>query len=450
MGTAIDQLLALANATDRFSYPPEELRHIQLQAMNERFQDRKDRIKLLKHRAEAAGISAISQFSDMVPLLFPHTAYKSYPESFLTGEKWDRLCKWLETVSSYPITAVNAADINGIDDWIDQLEANGHYVSCSSGTTGKSAMLIASGQDAAWWRQDIANVFSWGSGVPQSRDYRMMGLAPVAAVPKNRIMGEALEDAFGDPDKEHYRLNMPPITVGQLVQMVVLRKKMTDGSALPEEIAALQDIGKERESALERAMHEAAEKLVRHRDEKLMLSGMWSSLYKVASLVRELGYSGKDFNPDNCIYVGGGLKRAQLPDDYQSFVHDTFNIPPQRNFQMYGMQEINTGMPRCNEGNRYHVPPWLVPLILDESGEHLLDHNGGNIEGRAAFFDISQDGSWGGVISGDKINIDFSPCKCGSASPSIADNITRYSDLKDGDDKIACSGTVDAYVRGIS
>ena len=82
-----------------------------------------------------------------------------------------------------------------------------------------------------------------------------------------------------------------------------------------------------------------------------------------------MGYSAKDFHPDNCIYVGGGLKRAQLPDDYQEFVHETFNIPADRNFQNYSMQELNSGMPRCQKGGRYHVPPWVVPFILNEDGD---------------------------------------------------------------------------------
>ena len=54
-----------------------------------------------------------------------------------------------------------------------------------------------------------------------------------------------------------------------------------------------------------------------------------------------------------------------------------------------------------------------------------------------------------GVISGDKIMVDYGRCECGSNSPSIRDNITRYSDLPGGD-KISCSGTIDAYVRGVS
>jgi hypothetical protein len=115
---------------------------------------------------------------------------------------------------------------------------------------------------------------------------------------------------------------------------------------------------------------------------------------------------------------------------------------------MYGMQEIQTSMPRCTTGGRYHIAPWLVPLVLDQRGEVLLPIEDGKVEGRAAFFDLSLDGRWGGVISGDKIELDYGPCECGARSPSIRDNIARFKDLE-GDDKITCSGTVDAYVRGV-
>jgi len=449
MGAAVDRLTRLVDAPDRFNIPFAELAAAQSAALNERFEERKDRIKLLAHRAREAGITQVRSREEMVPLLLPHTAYKSYPESFLIEGKWDRLSKWIGTVSSHPIAAVETGDITDIDEWIARLEARGHYVSCSSGTTGKSAMLIASDADMAWSRKDTVGVFSWGSGVKPARDRRMMGLAPIAHVPKNVVIAEAQRAAYGDPAKEAYRLKVPPITVGQLTRMVVLRKKMTEGSALPEEIAQFERTSRERQETLERAMQEAAQAVVSYRGDKLYVSGLWNALYQVARQVRELGYAAKDFHPDNCIYVGGGLKRAQLPPDYQQFVHETFNIPANRHFQNYSMQELNSGMPKCQRGGRYHVPPWMVPFILDEEGNTLLPHTGGEIEGRAAFFDLALDGRWGGVITGDKISLDLGPCACGNAGATVRDNIVRYADIK-GDDKIGCAGTVDAYVRGLS
>ena len=95
------------------------------------------------------------------------------------------------------------------------------------------------------------------------------------------------------------------------------------------------------------------------------------------------------------------------------------------------------------------VPPWIVPMVLNQNGDALLSGGSGDVEGRAAFFDLSLDGRWGGVITGDKISLSFDACACGNASPSIRDDIVRYADLE-GDDKIGCAGTVDAYVRGVS
>jgi len=451
MGAAADKLMGKVQADDRFDYSAQDVRELQVQALNERFQERKDTVKLLKLRAGEANISEIRAVEDVVPLLFPHTAYKSYPESFLMEERWDRLTKWLGTVSSHPITPIDLENVEGIDDWISRLEAVQHFISCSSGTTGKSAMLIASQKDMDWSKLDTVGVFNWGSGVKPEQDRKMIGCAPVASVPKNRAISEAQYAAFANPEWERFSYPVPPITVGSLTKMVVMRKKIADGTALPEDIAAFENTSKERQETLDRAIDIAAEEIIANRDKKLMVSGLWSGLYAVAKAVRDRGYSAKDFNPDNCIYVGGGLKRAQLPADYQEFVHGTFNIPDGRHFQNYSMQELNSGMPKCREGGRYHVPPWIVPMILDKQGDTLLpyDINGGEIEGRAAFFDLALDGRWGGVITGDKIALDYSPCACGNKGPSIRDNIARFADLE-GDDKIGCAGTVDAYVRGLS
>ena len=68
-------------------------------------------------------------------------------------------------------------------------------------------------------------------------------------------------------------------------------------------------------------------------------------------------------------------------------------------------------MPRCQKGGRYHVPPWIVPMVLNKDGDALLPHAGGEVEGRAAFFDLSLDGRWGGVITGDKISLDLGPVR---------------------------------------
>jgi hypothetical protein len=449
MGEAADQLTRLVEVEHRYDIASKELRETQIAAMNERFQARKDRIKLVGHRAKEAKISELRSFEDVVKLLLPHTAYKSYPENFLLGKRWDRMAKWLDTVATYrvPLERVSAAE--DVDHWINQLTDNGFFVSCSSGTTGKSAMLVASQKDMDWCKKEAVATYSWGSGVKPAQDRRIFGMAPVAHVARNLVTGDAYTAALQDPNFERFAYPVPPITVGGLTQMVELRRTIADGTAKPEDIAAFEKITVARQETVDAAVGITAQAVVDARKSKLHVSGLWSGLYAVAKAVREMGYSAKDFNPDNSIYVGGGLKRAKLPDDYREFVYETFNIQAERNYQNYSMQELHTGMPRCRVGGRYHVPPWVVPLLLNKSGDDLLPVTDGEHEGRAAFFDLSIDGRWGGVISGDKISMDFSPCACGNKGPSIRDNITRYADLE-GDDKIGCSGTVDAYVRGVA
>jgi hypothetical protein len=449
MGAVADKLTNLVDDQGRYNIPFSELREAQVEAMNERFQERKDKIKLLRHRAEEAEIDEIHHREDVAQLLLPHTAYKSYPESFLMDERWDRLGKWLDTVSTHRVPKLDPDMISGVDDWIDKLQDGGHFVACSSGTTGKSAMLPASAADMQWLKREAPQAYAWGSGVALDRSRRMFGLAAIAKVARNEATGEAYTAALQDPNHERFHYPVPPITVGGLTQMVVARKKIADGTILPDELAEFERISAERAKWVEDAVGVTAQALVEARHDKLHVTGLWKGLYDVAVAVRALGYSAKDFNPENSIYVGGGLKRAKLPDDYREFVYETFNIQPERNYQNYSMQELHSGMPRCQAGGRYHLPPWLVPLIMDKPGDALLPIESGEYEGRAAFFDLSIDGRWGGVISGDKVSIDFSPCACGARGPSIRDNVTRYADLE-GDDKIGCAGTVDAYVRGVA
>jgi hypothetical protein len=230
--------------------------------------------------------------------------------------------------------------------------------------------------------------------------------------------------------------------------MIVLRKKIADGTAKPTEIAYFEAQAAERQKAIESSIEQAAEALIESRHLPLHIMGLFGPLYQVAERVRAKGYSGKDFR-ENSAFVSGGLKRVQVPSSYREFIFETLNLSWQRFCLTYGMQEINTNAPRCKAG-RYHMAPWVMLLLLDESGEHLIDPtSSGELEGRAAFFDLSLDGRWGGVISGDKIRATWAPCACGNRSPSVADDIQRYADTASGD-KIACAGTIEAYVRGMS
>lgn len=443
-----DRLVSLIDDDNRFDIPPADLRSRQVEAINERFQDRVGKIKLLQNRAEEGDVAEVRTMADVVPLLFAHTAYKSYPESWLAESKWDRLGKWLDTVSTNRVPQLDTSNVKGLDDWLNLLVENDHYVSCSSGTTGKCAMMNATTADLQFAGKDLLKSVIW-AGLAPDHDRRTISMGQVASTPKNRIAGRSMVEAFIRPGEAPFAPNVPPITIGGITEMVVLRKKIADGTAQPSEIAHYEDQARTREDAMESSVQQAAEAIIANRDVPLFLMGLYGPLYRVAEIVREKGFSGKDFQP-NAMFISGGLKRAQVPDNYKQIIYDTFNLADERICHTYGMQELNTNAVRCSAG-RYHLPPWMILLLLDESGENLIEPpaGGGEIEGRAGFVDLSLQGRWGGVISGDKVRATWDPCACGNRSPSVHQDISRYADTAAGD-KIACSGTIDAYVRGVT
>jgi hypothetical protein len=442
-----DRLVALAEAKNPFDVGFSELLPRQLAAINERFLDRIEKIKLLKNRAESGGITAVRTMSDVVPLLFAHTAYKSYPESFLIEGKWDRLAKWLDTVSTYRVPAISKESIDGLDQWLTQLEAQHHFVSCSSGTTGKCAMMNGTTADLNFAGTSLLQAIVW-SGLEPNHDRRMISLGQVASTPRNRATGRPMAEAFSLPGTTRFAPDVPPITIGEITEMVLLRKKMAEGTAKPSEIAHYEEQVAARQRSIESCIEQSANALIENRHLPLHIMGLYGPLFQVAERVRSKGYSGKDFL-ENTSFISGGLKRAQLPTDYREYIFDTLNLSDERVCYAYGMQELNTTAPRCRAG-RYHMAPWVMLLLLDESGERLIEPTTtGEVEGRASFFDLSLDGRWGGIISGDKVRASWAPCACGNHSPSVDADIQRFADMAGGD-KIACSGTIDAYVRGVT
>jgi hypothetical protein len=443
MGAAVEELLRLRDEPDPYRYSPDEVLPLQLEAVQERLSARIEDIPLLRRRAEDGEVKKVTEPADLVPLLFAHSAYKSYAESWLTEGRWDRMAKWLKTVSTASLDGLELDGVEDIESFVERLATVGSYVTCSSGTTGKPALISCSAQDLDIAAQSNVAGLSWATGIAPTGDRKLFGLGPRTKVERNERTRLALIEAFASMENS-YQLPLEPIGVGSIMGMIAFRRRVTDGSATPSEVAAFEQLSSQRQAQMEAAVAEAVDELIASREQKLLLTGMFASLYEIADGVRAKGFGGKDFQDDTTLLVGGGLKGATLPDNYRDIIFDTFNIAGNKVYHFYTMQELNAPFPKCGAG-RYHVPPWVLLLPLDEPGERLLPTYR-PVQGRAAFFDISLDGRWGGVISGDRIDAHFTECPCGHHGPTIGPEIVRYSEL--GGDKISCAGTIDAYVRG--
>ncbi|MEV1080050.1 hypothetical protein AB0I98_17645 [Streptomyces sp. NPDC050211] len=444
MASAREHIRNLVASGDTFDQPAKELRELQLDAAREAFAAHRERIPLLRTRAEETGVHEITAPADLVPLLFSHTSYKSYPVSLITAGRWDRLLRWYTTVSVVEPGDVDLAGVADIDDWTDRITAAGHRPYITSGTSGKVSFLNCDGTDLRFLHDILENLTCWPDPLPPKPTRRGYLLAP-ASGPMRSIDGFRWHaDVFARPEETHL-LTDEPLRVSELMSSALLRRRMAEGTATPQEIGSFEAASETRERQLGAAMTRIVDDIAAHRDEPLLIAGMNNQQFALIQALRERGVPDGSLHPDTLVLSGGGNKGRALPDDYQqqlaAFYHGV------RRVRSYGMTELQGSCLACESG-RYHVPPWVIPLILDEPGERLLNPEHGVVEGRFAFLDVSLSGRWGGLISGDRVSVDFSPCDCGRPGPAVLPDIRRYGDLG-GDDKITCAATLDSYVRGM-
>jgi hypothetical protein len=114
----------------------------------------------------------------------------------------------------------------------------------------------------------------------------------------------------------------------------------------------------------------------------------------------------------------------------------------------YGMTEMNSFSVLCDH-DRYHVLPWVTVFLLDIDTGRPLPRKGKQT-GRAAFFDMTQDGTWGGLVTGDLVTLDWDrACECGRTSVALEKKINRVSEIQGGDDKITCAATPQAQAEAM-
>lgn len=450
--SALDPFYAMLRGEgDPFRNPPGNLRALQLAAMKERFAERREQIRLLRRRADDVGIEALDDHADMVPLLFAHQIYKSYPEQFIDNGRWKHLSAWLQTLSTGRVGDVDVSGVENVDAWMDRLRAAGHYVFSSSGTSGKCSFVSQTRADLDHVTQSCVKLGVWGNALIR-RDFgkRSVFLMMPPAGAHRHI--EPVLTAAKRLGAETTLMFDEPALASATISMGRMRRAMTDGSAKPSDVAAFQ------EQAVARQRHTGAmidrflDKLAASRDSPVLVQGNWSLHWTLVARARERGIADGICHPETVITTGGGLKGTAAPADYREQIIRFYGIQPENVQNSYGMTEmIGTG-PWSDVVHGYALCPWIVPFVLDKAGEQLLNPANGEgvVEGRFAFFDLLAEGYWGGFITGDKVTLDFSPAgDTDGFQPPLVRTVGRYADLEEGEDKLSCAGTMESYVRGM-
>jgi len=437
--------------------PPEEVNAVQLAAMNLRLEERRPQIQVLQKLADGQGICHVDSLDAMAPLLMPHDIYKSYPVSLLARQRFDQLTTWLSRLTRYDPTKVDVSGCDSIDSWLTKLRDETPLdVATSSGSSGTCSFFPKSKRDyrlsMMGLRVQLAQKFGEDPKpgdlhdkihaiIPLYRD----GHASTGAFAK--YSGEVF--AKGDPNYWHTCFNFK-ISSDLMWLAARLRAAAAKGDIskvdVPPSLLARREEWEAAQKDMPNQQLAFVNRMIRElKGQRVFVMGTSNLLYAAAKRGLDEGLAGV-FAPGSVFMGGGGAKGVPLPDDLEEVVCKFFNTD--RMISSYGMTEMNSFSVLCDH-DRYHVLPWVTVFLLDlETGKPLPRQ--GRQTGRAAFFDMTQDSTWGGLITGDLVTVNWDhKCECGRTSVALDKKINRVSELQGGDDKISCAATPQAQAEAM-
>jgi hypothetical protein len=445
--------------TQMHSIVRDELEELQRQAIKRRFGQHRESIAIVRKLADRLGVTEVSEFDDIVPLLLPHTAYKSYPAALIDKKRFDLLTKWLDNLTSHDLSQVDTEGCSGIDEWIERLdEQTPLEVITSSGTTGTVSIIPKDKHGAregmVLWK--ICLFQSFGTE-PTERELNpsvdviwpnyaggKLGHLRIANMIRRGFTGgdeskfHALYPGAVDTDLMFLASKMRAAASRGELDRLVIDPAL---AARKDEFIAMQARQPE---DLDRFFTNITEKL---RGKRVFMIGTYNLMHDVARAGLDRGIK-EVFAKDSAILTGGGLKGFVLPDNYMDVISEFLGVD--RIQEGYGFSEQSAFHWGCTEG-RYHVQPWVIPFVLDPNTSEPLPRKGRQT-GRAAVYDFLLKAHWGGAISGDEVTIDWDlQCPCGQTSVAFEHAIMRYSE-KEGvdDDRITCAATHEVHNEAIN
>lgn len=444
--------------TRMHSIERDELLDLQRRAMGVRFQQHYRSIEMLRKLADRLAINTLHDVNDVVPLLFSHTAFKSYPPALIDKKRFDLMTRWLDKLTSYDLTGVDATGCSGIDDWIDRLDQQTPLqVITSSGTTGTISLLPkdkrGAEQGMTLWKICLFQTFG-EEPTEAELNPSVEVVWPNFATGKlgHLRIADMIKRGFTGGDESMFHALYPHAVDTDLMFLASKMRAAASRGALDRlEIDPLLAARKDEFVAMQARQAQDMEAFFTRITEQLcgkrvFMLGTYHLMYDIARAGLQRGVRNV-FAPDSAILTGGGTKGVALPGDFMDVIKEFLGV---KRIQVgYGFSESSTFHWACSEG-RYHVAPWVIPFVLDPDTSEPLPRNGVQT-GRAAVYDILLRAHWGGVISGDEVTIDWDlRCPCGQTSVAFEPDIIRYSEKKGvEDDRITCAATDEVHSEAV-
>ena len=439
--------------TKAHSISREELSGYQLRCLKGRFAELRDKIPMLNKLAERQGVGAIETLDDVVPLLFEHTMYKSYPPQLLEQHRFGDINRWLSKLTIHDLSSVNVSQCDSLDGYLELMMAQSPLVvGTSSGTTGAMSLMPLGKEEidrhVETFKMNYLQQFG-DDAATECADDKLHIIHPYFRRPGGARTYEldAMVKVLLNGDESRFHAAYPGgMSLDVLHLFARMKAAQQNGELDKLEIHPSLLKRKEEFEKLDRDMPQQLEQFVDDMVEKLrgkrvFLVGTWSLLHAIAERGLSRGLEGV-FAPNSIVIQGGGNKGAEPPQNWQEDVARFVGVPRLRG--LYAFTEAMARNLTCEHGH-YHLAPWIIPFVLDPETSKPLTRKG-VATGRMATFDLLANAHWGGAITGDEVTINWDePCRCGQASVYIQGEISRFSEQQGGSDKISCAATPGAH-----
>lgn len=424
-------------------FDPEHARESRREAVLQNHRHYRSKIPLYRQIADRAGVNDDAPFDALThSMLLPDGIFKSYPQSLLDKRDFGGMDRWLRTIFHDDVKAPadkDEGEHETVDDWLASLDDRGIHAVYSSGTSGNLSFVP---RDAySWWlfregpHYYVPLLLARRGSVGRVK----AALAAFAGRTLSSARFRQIFNRLGFRDFDGIFLNFSGGNQGtQLVGQELAKRVRKANFLYPTKISAtaIRALTRGQASPAERARTDTfLDATVRRKEENYerviratqtaMDDGQRLMVFGAPYLVKEFCDRILDCGKRMVLPVGsivgygGGWKtfdgEALSERALLDLIERATGVKKQFVIDGYSMTEIGAIMLKCEEG-RFHVPPHLETIILDDALDPVDSEDVTGILGVMDPFAVSYPGF---LITGDNVHRTRSLCPCGLGGETL-------------------------------